>query len=302
MKDKAASTLERLKNQAKELDITYQQCLQLFVQEELLRKITKSEYANNFVLKGGYFIYTLTDFKSRTTIDVDFLLRHLPTTTESVQKIIEDIIKIPTGNEYIKMTVKAFTEISEQRKYKGVSMQIIAEIKRVRIPFSVDIGVDDVIVPDVQLNKVTTQLADFESPKIQTYSLESVIAEKLDAILRRFELTSRMKDFYDIYYIAQNFDFQGFILQEALYETFCHRKTDYNNTSFLRICALVNDESIKKRWKNFLIKMPGIDIDFTVVIDGIQNFLEPIFNAIVDGKRFFMSWDKKESKWKEEDK
>jgi len=88
MRDIAASTLAKLKNRANELDITYQQCLQLFVQEEFLRRLSKSKYANNLVLKGGYFIYTLTNFKSRSTIDVDFLLKQMPSSIEDITKVI----------------------------------------------------------------------------------------------------------------------------------------------------------------------------------------------------------------------
>ena len=290
MKDKAASTFARLKNQAIELNITYQDCLQLFVQEEFLRKLSKSKYAENFVLKGGYFIYTLTVFASRPTIDVDFLLQHLSTKAEDIQTVIEDIVNIPTGNDFIKMTVKGFDEISAHRKYKGVSTQIIAEIKKVKIPFSIDIGIGDVITPYAKSAVISTQLDDFEKPEVRTYSIESVIAEKFDAIINRFELTSRMKDFHDIYYLSQNFDFEGRILQEALYETLNNRKTEYGSDSFTRICNLVNDDGIQKRWKAFLRKMPGIEADFVTVINEIQKFLEPVFNAIIDEEQFFLNW------------
>ena len=297
MKDIAASVLAKLKNKSKEFDITYQQCLLLFVQEEFLRRLSKSKYANNLILKGGYFIYTLTNFKSRTTVDVDFLLNKAPTSLEEVKKIIDCIITTPTNNDYIQMTASSFEEISIQRKYKGVSAQIIAEIKRVRIPFSIDIGVDDIIVPGAQLIRVTTQLSDFEKPEIKTYSVESVIAEKFDAMLRRMEFTSRMKDFYDIYYVAQTFDFNGLILQAAIYETLQHRATDYESSSFERIMELVNDESILQRWSHFKNSMPGVYIELSVVLDCIQDFLEPIFTAIVNETQFLLNWNSIESKW-----
>ena len=93
------------------------------------------------------------------------------------------------------MRAKGFEEISPQRKYHGISTQIIAQIKNVRVPFNVDIGVGDIIVPRAEERTINTQLPDFEAPVIKTYSLESTIAEKFDAILQRFELTGRMKDF-----------------------------------------------------------------------------------------------------------
>ena len=282
MADKAASILAKLKNKAKASGISYQQCLQLFVQEEFLRKLSKSGYEDNLILKGGLFIYTLTNFESRATIDVDFLLRAASNSIEDVKVLIGQIINTPTGNDYIAMTAKGFEEISPQRKYHGISVQIIAQIKNVRVSFNVDIGVGDIIVPCAEERAINTQLPDFEAPIIKTYSLESTIAEKFDAILQRFELTGRMKDFYDIYYLAKAFDFDGARLQTAIFETLQRRGTPYDKDSFKRIVALTEDEDMQKRWKYFLKNIKYDTLEFSVVIDEIQKFLEPVFEAIVN--------------------
>ncbi len=300
MADIAASVLAKLKNKAKASGISYQQCLQLFVQEEFLRKLSKSGYEDNLILKGGLFIYTLTNFESRATIDVDFLLRAVSNSIEDVKVIIGKITNTPTGNDYISMTAKGFEEISPQRKYHGISAQIIAQIKNVRVPFNVDIGVGDVIVPCAEKRAINTQLPDFEAPIIKTYSLESTIAEKFDAILQRFELTGRMKDFYDIYYLAKTFDFDGAKLQTAIFETLQRRGTSYDRDSFKRIAALAEDEDMQKRWKYFLKNIKDDTPEFTLVIDEIRTFLEPVFEAIVNEDEwqkewnFITQWDKKE--------
>ena len=192
MAGKAASVLAKLRNKAKASGISYQQCLQLFVQEEFLRKLSKSGYGDTLILKGGLFIYALTNFESRATIDVDFLLRGYPNSIEDIKDLIGKIIDTPTGNDYIEMRAKGFEEISPQRKYHGISTQIIAQIKNVRVPFNIDIGVGDIIFPRAEERTINTQLPDFETPIIKTYSLESTIAEKFDAILQRFELTGRI--------------------------------------------------------------------------------------------------------------
>ena len=157
---------------------------------------------------------------------------------DDVKALITRILNTPTGNDYISMKAKEFEEISPQRKYHGISTQIIAQIKNVRVPFNVDIGVGDVIVPRAEERRINTQLPDFEAPVIMTYSLESTIAEKFDAILQRFELTGRMKDFYDIYYLARTFDFDGAKLQTAISRTLERRGTPYNRDSFKRILTL----------------------------------------------------------------
>ena len=244
MADVAASVLAKLRNKAKASGISYQQCLQLFVQEEFLRKLSKSGCEDTLILKGGLFIYTLTNFESRATIDVDFLLRGYSNSIDDVKELICKIIDTPTGNDYIEMRAKGFEEISPQRKYHGISTQIIAQIKNVRVPFNVDIGVGDIIVPRAEERTINTQLPDFEAPVIKTYSLESTIAEKFDAILQRFELTGRMKDFYDIYYLSRTFNFDGAKLQAAIFETLQRRGTPYDRDSFKRVVALADDEDI----------------------------------------------------------
>ena len=290
MADIAASVLARLKNRAKASGISYQQCLQLFMQEEFLRKLTKSGFNDHLILKGGLFIYTLTNFESRATIDVDFLLQGYSNSIDTVQGLIEKILATPTGNDYIDMTAKGFEEISPQRKYHGISAQIIGRIKNVRVPFNVDIGVGDVIIPKAEQREIQTQLPGFDRPVIKTYSLESTIAEKFDAILQRFELTGRMKDFYDIYYLSRRFDFDGEKLQATVFETLQCRGTPYEWDSFQRVVALAGNEDMQKRWKYFLKSIKDNTLDFSAVIDRIQIFLEPVFNAIVKEEEWQKSW------------
>ena len=296
MTDKAASVLAKLKNKAKISGISYQQCLQLFMQEEFLRKLSKSGYEDNLILKGGLFIYTLTNFESRATIDVDFLLRGFSNSIEDVKSMIGKIIETSTGNDFVSMTAKGFEEISPQRKYHGISTQIIGQIKNVRVPFNVDIGVGDIIVPKAEERRINTQLPDFEKPVIKTYSLESTIAEKFDAILQRFELTGRMKDFYDIYYLARTFDFEGAKLRAAIFETLKKRQTPYDRDSFKRILALSEDEDMQKRWRYFLKNIKDGTLEFAVVIKEMQKFLEPVFDAIVDEEEWKKNWTFKQ-KW-----
>ena len=296
MTDKVASVLAKLKNKAKISGISYQQCLQLFIQEEFLRKLSKSGYEDNLILKGGLFIYTLTNFESRATIDVDFLLRGFSNTIEDVKNMIGKIIETSTGNDFVSMTAKGFEEISPQRKYHGISTQIIGQIKNVRVPFNVDIGVGDIIVPKAEERRINTQLPDFEKPVIKTYSLGSTIAEKFDAILQRFELTGRMKDFYDIYYLARTFDFEGAKLRAAIFETLKKRETPYDRDSFKRILALSEDEDMQKRWRYFLKNIKDDTLEFAVVIKEMQKFLEPVFDAIVDEEEWKKNWTFKQ-KW-----
>ena len=297
MADIAASVLARLRNKARASGISYQQCLQLFMQEEFLRKLSVSDCDDFLILKGGLFIYTLTNFESRATIDVDFLLRGYSNSIEDVKNLICKVLEAPTGNDYIEMNAKGFEEISPQRKYHGISTQIIGQIKNVRVPFNVDIGVGDVIVPKAERRKISTQLPDFEAPVIKTYSLESTVAEKLDAILQRFEQTGRMKDFYDIFYLSRTFNFDGLRLQTAIFKTLQQRGTPYDRDSFKRIAVLADDEDMQKRWKYFLKTVKDDTLEFSFVISEIKIFLEPVFDAIVNEKEQTKLWNSSVGKW-----
>lgn len=297
MADIAASVLAKLKNKAKASGISYQQCLQLFFQEEFLRRLAGSQYAENFVLKGGLFIYTLTNFESRATVDVDFLMRGLNNDLDRMDDIIAEILAIPTGNDFVTFKATKSEPIAIQRKYHGISTQITGYIKNVRVPFNVDIGVGDVIVPNAQRRNIRTQLDGFEKPEILTYSLESTIAEKFDAILQRFELTGRMKDFYDIYYLSRTFDFDGLKLQTAVQETLQNRGTAYEKNSFDRILALADDEDMQTKWRYFLKVLGNPAISFSEVISGLKVFLEPIWNAIINEFEWQVKWLSNQNRW-----
>lgn len=297
MADIAASVLAKLKNKAKTSGISYQQCLQLFFQEEFLRRLAGSKYAENFILKGGLFIYTLTNFESRATVDVDFLMRGLNNDLARMDEIIEEILAVNTGNDFITFKAGKTEPIAVQRKYHGVSTQITGYIKNVRVPFNVDIGVGDVIVPKAQRRNIQTQLEGYDKPEILTYSLESTIAEKFDAILQRFELTGRMKDFYDIYYLSRTFDFDGLKLQTAIQETLRNRGTAYEKDSFDRVLALADDTDMQTKWRYFLKTLDNPEIDFSEVMGGIKQFLEPIWEAIISEDQLIREWKATQMQW-----
>ena len=297
MADIAASVLAKLKNKAKASSISYQQCLQLFFQEEFLRRLAGSKYAENFVLKGGLFIYTLANFESRATVDVDFLMRGLNNDLARMDEIIAEILTVDTGNDFVTFKAGKAEPIAVQRKYHGISTQITGYIKNVRVPFNVDIGVGDVIVPNAQRRTIQTQLEGYEKPEILTYSLESTIAEKFDAILQRFELTGRMKDFYDIYYLSRTFDFDGLKLQTAIQETLQNRGTTYEKDSFDRVLSLVDDEDMQSKWRYFLRTLGNPDVEFSSVIAGIDLFLAPVWTAITREEELQKIWHANSAIW-----
>lgn len=297
MADIAASVLARLKNKAAESGRSYQLCLQLFCQEEFLRRLEKSKYAENLVLKGGLFIYSVTDFDSRVTVDVDFLLRRVPNTPEQLKSVLEEIISTPTGNDFITFEIKDIAPIAVAKKYAGIGASIVARIKNTRTPFSIDFGVGDVIVPKQEKREIPTQLDDFTAPVVNTYSLETTIAEKIDAILSLMEFSSRMKDYYDIYYLANRFDFDGKVLTEALKKTFENREHTFTVEQFEQVMCFADNSAMQKKWKAFCRKIDTQTDDFSTALKIIEAFLTEPFTAAVIDKEFTGKWDVSKNEW-----
>lgn len=297
MADIAASVLARLKNKAKESGRSYQLCLQLFCQEEFLRRLEKSKYAENLVLKGGLFLYSLTDFDSRVTVDVDFLLRQIPNTPEHLKGILEEVIAIQTGNDFVTFEIKDITPIAVAKKYAGMGASMVAHIKNTRTPFGIDFGVGDIIVPKQEKRKIPTQLNDFVSPIINTYSIETTVAEKIDAILSLMEFSSRMKDYYDIYYLASKFDFDGVTLTEALKKTFENRGHSFTIAQFEQVMTFDNDDAMQKKWKAFIRKIDTKTDDYSTVLKTIKEFLIKPFTAAARGKEFTEKWSATNGEW-----
>ena len=297
MADIASSVLARLKNKSKESGRSYQLCLQLFCQEEFLRRVEKSKYAENLVLKGGLFLYSITNFDSRVTVDVDFLLRSMPNTPEQLEAILNEIIAEDTGNDFITFEIRSVTPIAVAKKYAGIGASINARIKNTKTPFGIDFGVGDVIVPYQEKRKLPTQLPDFNSPTVNTYSIETTIAEKLDAILSLMEFSSRMKDYYDIYYLANKFDFDGKVLAEALEKTFENRGHTFTVEQFEQVMDFDRDGAMQKKWKAFIRKIDTKTDDYSTVLKTIKMFLTKPFVAAVESREFTDNWTAQSGRW-----
>ena len=284
MADKAASVLARLKNKSIESGRSYQLCLQLFCQEEFLRRLERSRYTDNFVLKGGLFIYTLTEFESRVTMDIDLLLQKLPNTIEELRPVILEIIQTDTGNDYITFEFKGMQPISIAKKYAGISASLVAIIKNTRTPIKIDFGVGDVIVPSKEKRSIPTQLDGFEKPVINTYSLETAIAERIDAILDLMEYSSRMKDYYDLYYLLTHFEFDEDTLAEAMKKTFENRNHHFTTEQFDHVMSFAEDESMQKKWNAFTKKINSDSVNYKEVLKVIEYYLRKPIETVLKNK------------------
>lgn len=256
-------------------------------------------YQNNLVLKGGLFLYLITNYESRPTRDIDFLIKNYSNENEKIESMIESIINTDTGNEFVSFEMKSINSILEQKEYHGTRIKMIGLIGNTRTPFDIDIGVGDIIIPKPEKRKLEVLLPDFNTPEVLTYSLESTIAEKWDAIIDRMEFNSRMKDFYDIYYLAMNYDFEGRKLQGAIFETLSNRRRVYEKDTLDKVRLLEKDRLLIERWKAFTQNTIGVDLDFYTVIELVTNFIGEPFDSIVHERELFLTWSKTKLKWSE---
>ena len=298
MADIAASVLTRLKNKAQASGRSYQLCLQLFCQEEFLRSSKNQNTQKILFSKADCLSIRLPNLTAELQSMLIFCFDKCRTLLNNCELCLKKLSPAPTENEFVTFEITDVAPIAVAKKYAGIGASLVAHIKNTRTPFSIDFGVGDVIVPKQEKRKIPTQLDDFASPTVNTYSLETIIAEKLDAILDLMEFSSRMKDYYDIYYLANKFDFDGATLTKALKKTFENRAHAFTMEQFEQVMAFAENDAMQKKWKAFCRKIDTKTDDFNTVLKTIKEFLIEPFTAAVENKEFEEKWTAADGRWR----
>lgn len=297
IKNFPASVKDRLKNISKELKLPFNLILQLYVQERLLFRLSKSKYNNIFLLKGGLLLYSMTKFKGRPTKDIDFLAKNISNNLINIEYIFKEICSIEVNDavQFDTETIQILN-IKEDADYGGVRLKIIAYIGQARVHLQIDIGFGDIVIPKPVKIRYPV-LLNLESPELNVYSFESVIAEKFETMVSLASLNSRMKDFYDIYMLLNKRDFDGRVLQEAFYETFQRRGTILEKDIEIFTHEFVIDSVRNKQWNMFLKRICKNNIKFQKIIEDIKKFTWPVYNAILKEDEFLYQWKSQKSEW-----
>lgn len=279
---KVDSIKSRLKNFAVKNGCTFQEALTYYGLERTIYRISVSKYAEHFVLKGGIFLYAIFNRNyERATTDVDLLARRISNSGEEMKIIFQDILS-QNYDDALVYDINSITveDITEFKEYHGLHVSAVGYLDRTKIPIGIDIGFGDVIYPDA-VKMDFPVILDMDSPRINVYSLESTIAEKLEAIIHNGYLNSRYKDFYDIYVLSQKYEFSYEKLRNAVTETFANRETQMTMESAVFGDEFLNDPMHQKRWDAFLNKKKAhIQVSIEEMMDRIKVFVSPLLEGI----------------------
>ncbi len=292
MRNMAHSIHQRLLNEAKKTGRPFNELLQYFAIERFLYRLSRSEHGDRFVLKGALLISAWEAPMHRPTRDID-LLGHISNSIDTVTTVFRDICGQEVESDGLQWDMDRITaeSITEDADYEGVRVSLRGRLGNARIDLHVDIGFSDVIVPGPKDIEYPVIL-DLPAPCLKGYSRESVIAEKFEAMVKLGELNSRMKDFFDIWFLARHFDFDGALLVRAFSETFSHRGTTVTVEPVPLSPAFARDALKQQQWTAFLRRgrLAHIPDSFSLVVDEISVFLLPIAEAISADSRFTKHW------------
>lgn len=283
VKNYGKSIRSKLLNIAKDENIYYQTVLTRYFQERLIYRMSQTSYRQNFYLKGGALMYAHEKFAARPTLDIDFLGSNISNNGERIVAAFREICSVPCEEDGVKYDVEHITSknITELRDYHGLRLSIPVSMDTVAQVLTMDIGFGDIVTPAPVALDYPALLGHLPSANILAYSLETVVAEKMHAVIDLADQSSRMKDYYDLYQILNTQELDTDVLQEAIARTFENRHTKYEpDTMFFRDNFGAN-LIMETRWKAFMKKITARkSIQFPEVVAYLQERLLPYWNNL----------------------
>lgn len=277
------SIRSKLLNIAKNEDIYYQTVLTRFFQERLIYRMSQTGYRQNFYLKGGALMYAHERFAARPTLDIDFLGNNISNDGERIVAAFRDICSVPCEEDGVIYDLENITykNITEFKDYHGIRLSIPVFMDTVFQILTMDIGFGDIVTPAPVGLDYPILLEHLPGVNILAYSLETVIAEKMHAVIDLADRSSRMKDYYDLYVVLNSQKFDPDILQEAISRTFENRHTRFDpDTMFFRT-GFGSNPIMETRWRAFIKKITSkSELKFQDVVAYLQNTLLPYWNNL----------------------
>ena len=254
-----------------------------YVQERLLYRLSISRYREQFCLKGGALLYAYDRLDSRPTVDIDFLGKNISRDIDVLKSVFAEIVAMDFPDDGIAFDADKISadEITVNKEYHGVRLTLIAHIDTMVQSVSMDVGFGDVITPAPQNIDYPILIQGLPVPSIYAYSLETVVAEKFEAMITLAADNSRMKDFFDVYRILKFHQLDLEVLKHAIVATFINRNTQLEKNHLLFRNEFANDNRRNSNWKSFLKRIKWKeDLDFKDVWKYITNNLKPYYDNI----------------------
>ena len=275
---KAMSLKAKIRNIAKQKNIPAQVILQNYMFERLLVRLSTSEYKEKFVLKGGMLVAAIVGLDNRATMDMDTTLKNLPLTPEAIRSALEEICDIHFDDGVV-FEVGTISPIREDDIYGGYRVMLNARFDTILTPLSIDVSTGDAITPHAVQYNFSEIFDDEKSYELWAYNIETVMAEKVETILRRGVFNTRPRDFYDAYILTTIQRFDKAVFADALKATANHRGTTQQISDVSGILHNIEESpELKTMWDKYRKQFSyAKDITYEQIMDSIKTLLK--YNA-----------------------
>lgn len=284
VKNYGKSIRSKLLNVAIKENVFYQTILTRYFHERLLFRMSQTRYRNHFYLKGGALMYSYEKFAARPTLDIDFLGSNISNEEESIVAAFQEICSVIYDEDGVVFDTAHITaqRITELRDYHGLRLSIPVRMDTISQMLTIDIGFGDIVTPSPVDIDYPSLLEHLPRVNVLAYPIETVIAEKLHAVVDLADQNSRMKDYYDLYHILSEENYDSGVLSDAVVRTFKNRHTTYfANTMFFRK-EFADNQQMQVKWQAFMSKIAkdGGHVLFRDVVARIQEVLRPYWENL----------------------
>ncbi|WP_242962317.1 nucleotidyl transferase AbiEii/AbiGii toxin family protein [Gemmiger sp. An50] len=268
---KAMSLKAKIRNIAKQKNIPAQVILQNYMFERLLVRLAASAYKEKFVLKGGMLVAAIVGLDNRATMDLDTTLKNLPLTPEAIRSALEEICAMPSDDE-VTFEFGTISPIREDDIYGGYRVALTAKFETLLTPLSIDVSTGDAITPHAVPYQFAEIFDEEKSYELWAYNIETVMAEKVETILRRSVFNTRPRDFYDAYILASTQKFDKDVFAQALRATAAHRGTTEQIADVPGILRNIEESpQLRAMWEKYRKQFAyAQDITYEQILDAVR--------------------------------
>lgn len=274
---KSATGLKaNVRNISKGDDKVAKALIRIFFMERFLERVSMSEYRDQFILKGGMLVSSLLGINVRATMDIDTTVKALPLTEQDISRIVSEICAIEIEDR-VSFQITNVETIMEDFDYPGIRLHMVGTLEKLRQPIKIDISTDDVITPRA-IEYEYKLMFEERTILLNTYNIETLLAEKAQTIISRGLANTRMRDFYDLYEITGNKEFSWSIASDAFKATCRKRKTEFSNERIEDELENITDsKELETLWNNFRKKNYFVGkIEYQAMIQRVSDAIRKI--------------------------